>query len=251
MSTIAKRIYARDSFDNIAIDAVVNPMQAQLVSEVKPALTMLLGAVIFVLLIAIGNIANLMLTRATARRREIGIRISLGASDWAIIKQLIVEGLVLSFTGAVVGVALAYLLMPALLHAAGGVLPPGADVRIDAADADVIRNVGTAATDDVVRSLMFSIHVLGVRDIMIVGHTGCGMEMFSEEEFEKHLHKQTGVWAVSPDKFHCYSDVNLQTQKQVLKLRSHPWIPSDIVIRGFVVDLATGELREVTPKGDK
>jgi putative ABC transport system permease protein len=132
MSTIAKRIYARDSFDNIAVDAVVNPMQAQLVSDVRPALIMLLGAVIFVLLIACGNIANLMLTRATARRREIAIRISLGASDRNIIQQLIVEGLVLSLTGAVIGVGLAYLLMPSLLHAAGGVLPPGADVRIDA-----------------------------------------------------------------------------------------------------------------------
>ena len=132
MSTIAKRLYAEHPTDNIAIDAVVNPMQAQLVSEVKPALTMLLGAVIFVLLIACGNIANLMLTRATARQREIAIRMSLGASDSTIIKQLIVEGLVLSLTGAVVGVAFAYLLMPSLLHAAGGVLPPGADVRIDA-----------------------------------------------------------------------------------------------------------------------
>ncbi|MGD0627798.1 MAG: ABC transporter permease [Terracidiphilus sp.] len=132
MSAIAKRLYAQYSTDNIAIDAVVNPMQAQLVSEVKPALTMLLGAVVFVLLIACGNIANLMLTRATARRREIAIRMSLGASDWTIIKQLIVEGLVLSVTGAVVGVALAYLLMPSLLHAAGSALPPGAEVRIDA-----------------------------------------------------------------------------------------------------------------------
>jgi putative ABC transport system permease protein len=132
MSAIAKRLYTQYSRDNIAIDAVVNPMQAQLVSDIKPALTMLLGAVIFVVLIACGNIANLMLTRATARRREIAIRMSLGASDWAIIKQLIIEGLVLSLTGAAVGVVLAFLLMPSLLHAAGGVLPPGADVRIDA-----------------------------------------------------------------------------------------------------------------------
>src|SRR5580658_4610377 len=122
---------------------------------------------------------------------------------------------------------------------------------INPADADVIRNVGTAATDDVVRSLMFSIHVLGVREVMIVGHTGCGMTIFSEEEFENHIHTQCGVWAVSPDKFHCYTDVNLATQKQVLKLRSHPWIPSTVTIRGFVFDLATGELREVTPKDEK
>jgi carbonic anhydrase len=58
------------------------------------------------------------------------------------------------------------------------------------------------------------------------------------------------VWAVSPDKFHWYSDVNQATQKQVLKLRSHPWIPSEVTIRGFVFDLATGELREVTPKDE-
>jgi len=132
MSTIAKRLYAQDSSDNIAIDAIVNPMQTQLVSDVKPALAMLLGAVIFVLLIACGNIANLMLTRATARRREIAIRMSLGASDWKIIKQLIIEGLLLSLTGAAVGVALAYLSMPWLLHAAGSVLPADADVHINA-----------------------------------------------------------------------------------------------------------------------
>jgi carbonic anhydrase len=117
-------------------------------------------------------------------------------------------------------------------------------LEIKPADADVIRNVGTAATVDVVRSLMFSIHVLGVREVMVIGHTGCGMEMFSEEEFENHLHTQCGVWAVAPDKFHFY------TQRQVLKLRSHPWIPSGVVIRGFVFDLSTGELREVTPKDE-
>jgi carbonic anhydrase len=122
---------------------------------------------------------------------------------------------------------------------------------IKPADADVIRNVGTAATEDVVRSLMFSIHVLGVQEIMIVGHTGCGMELFSEETFENHLHTKCGVWAVSPDKFHFYTDVNQTTQKQVLKLRSHPWIPSKVVIRGFVFDLSTGELREVTPRDEK
>jgi carbonic anhydrase len=121
---------------------------------------------------------------------------------------------------------------------------------IKPADADVIRNVGTAATIDVVRSLMFSIHVLGVREVMIIGHTGCGMTLFSEEEFGNHIHTQCGVWAVAPDKFHCYSDVNLATQKQVLKLRSHPWIPSSVVIRGFVFDLSTGELSEVTLKDD-
>ncbi len=131
MSTIAKRLYEKYSADNIALDAVVNPMHEQLVSQAKSALITLLGAVIFVLLIACGNIANLMLTRATARRREISIRISLGASDWQIIKQLVIEGLLLSLMGAAAGVALAYALMPSLLHLAAGSMPPGTDVHID------------------------------------------------------------------------------------------------------------------------
>ena len=131
MTTIAKRLYEKYSADNIALDAVVNPMHDQLVSQAKPALMTLLGAVIFVLLIACGNIANLMLTRATARRREISIRISLGASDMQIIKQLVIEGLLLSLLGAVAGVALAYALMPSLLHIASGSLPPGTEVHID------------------------------------------------------------------------------------------------------------------------
>jgi putative ABC transport system permease protein len=165
MSAIARRLYAEDSTDNIAIDAVVNPVQAQLVSEIKPALTMLMGAVIFVLLIAIGNIANLMLTRATARQREIAVRMALGASDWTIIQQLIVEGLVLSLTGAVVGVALAYLLMPSLLHAAAGVLPPGADVHID------VQVLGFAVTLSICAGVFFGFAPAGhirMRDLRTV-----------------------------------------------------------------------------------
>ncbi len=131
MTTIAKRLLEKYPADNIALDAVVNPMHEQLVSQSKPALVTLLGAVIFVLLIACGNIANLMLTRATARRREISIRISLGASDWQIIKQLVMEGLLLSLMGAIAGVGLAYALMPSLIHLAGTSLPPGTDVGID------------------------------------------------------------------------------------------------------------------------
>jgi putative ABC transport system permease protein len=131
MSTIAKRLLEKYPTDNIALDAIVNPMHDQLVSQSRPALVTLLCAVIFVLLIACGNIANLMLTRATARRREISIRISLGASDWQIIRQLILEGLLLSIVGAIAGIVLAYLLLPSLLRLAGNSLPPNANVHID------------------------------------------------------------------------------------------------------------------------
>jgi len=131
MTTIAKRLLEKYKVDNIALDAIVNPMHEQMVKDARPALLTLLGAVVFVLMIACGNIANLLLTRATARRREISIRIALGASDWQIMRQLILEGLVLSMLGAAAGVALAAVAMPSLLHAAASSLPPGTEVRID------------------------------------------------------------------------------------------------------------------------
>jgi putative ABC transport system permease protein len=131
MSTIAKRLLEQHPTDNIALDAIVNPMHEQMVKDARPALLTLLGAVVFVLLIACGNIANLLLTRATARRREISIRIALGASDWQIMRQLILEGLLLSTLGAAAGIGMAALAMPSLLRVAASSLPPTAEVHID------------------------------------------------------------------------------------------------------------------------
>ena len=131
MSNIAKRLFKQYPTDNIATDAIVKGMHEQLVSSSRAVLMMLTVAVGFVLLIACSNVANLLLTRASARRREISIRRSLGATTWVLVRQLMVEGVLLSGLGATAGVALAYALMPWLIRQAGTALPPNSVVQID------------------------------------------------------------------------------------------------------------------------
>jgi putative ABC transport system permease protein len=131
MTNIARRLLKQYPDTNIALDAVVKSMHEQLVSSSRTVLLMLSVAVAFVLLIACGNVANLLLTRATARRREIAIRRSLGAGTWTIVRQLIIEGILLSGMGAIAGVALAFTLLPYLIRQAGSALPPNAHVQIN------------------------------------------------------------------------------------------------------------------------
>jgi len=107
------------------------PLQAEVVSSVRSALLMLLGAVAFVLLIASVNVANLLLARAEARRREIAIRGALGAGLVRLARQFVTEGILLAFCGAALGLALSYAGVRLVQITNAGGIPRADEISMD------------------------------------------------------------------------------------------------------------------------
>ena len=110
---------------------VMYPFQAEVVRTVRPAMLMLLGAVVFVLLIACVNVANLLLARAEVRHRETAVRAALGASFGRLARQFITEGVVLSLVGAVGGVLLAYGGLRLLVTTNAGMIPRVQEIALN------------------------------------------------------------------------------------------------------------------------
>jgi carbonic anhydrase len=112
-------------------------------------------------------------------------------------------------------------------------------------DAHIIRNAGGVVTEDALRSLIISHHLLGTQEFLIINHTDCGMLSFSDEELRSRLEERTGTAAVVPACFYTFRDVEGNVRRQLQRLRSHPWIPSQVAVRGFVYEVTTGRLREI------
>jgi carbonic anhydrase len=111
-------------------------------------------------------------------------------------------------------------------------------------EAHIVRNAGGVVTDDAIRSLSLSQHLLGTEEIVLIHHTDCGMLKITDEEFAAKLEKETGrrpEWSAE-----AFSDLEQDVRDSIARLKASPFIPRKDSIRGFVYDVETGELREVS-----
>lgn len=114
---------------------------------------------------------------------------------------------------------------------------------LQAGDAHIIRNAGGIVTDDALRSLIVSHHMLGTEEFMVINHTDCGMMTFDDDDLRAKLQTITGV--ATGVQFHAFTNLEENVRRQMRVLREHPWVPDSIVVRGFVYDVRTGNLAEV------
>jgi predicted permease len=131
VGAIAKALAAEYPASNAGLDTSLQTLRDVLVGEIRPALLILLGFVALILLIACANIANLMLARATARRREMSLRAALGAGRSRLMRQLLTESVVLALIGGTVGVLVARWAIVALVAVVPGGLPTFGEVGLD------------------------------------------------------------------------------------------------------------------------
>jgi carbonic anhydrase len=112
-------------------------------------------------------------------------------------------------------------------------------------DAHIIRNAGGIVTDDSLRSLLVSHYLLGTEEFMIINHTDCGLMHASEQELRVRIQNRAGTAAIAPAHFYAFQNIDQNVREQLQKLRTHPWIPKEVAVRGFVYDVSSGLLREI------
>ena len=110
-------------------------------------------------------------------------------------------------------------------------------------DAHVIRNAGGVVTDEVIRSLTISQHKLGTTEVILIGHSNCGLEGLDADEFARKLAEETRAprdWSIA-----AFENVDVAVRDGVARIRESPFLSRSVSVRGFVYDVETGKLREV------
>src|SRR5438270_11506280 len=120
-----------DNYSTGGFGARIYPFQDQVVGGMRTGLAILLGAVIFVLLIACANLATMLLARASARERELAIRVALGAGRWRLVRQMLTESVLLALAGAAAGIVLSVWGLELLRQLGARTVPRLAEVNVD------------------------------------------------------------------------------------------------------------------------
>jgi carbonic anhydrase len=111
-------------------------------------------------------------------------------------------------------------------------------------DAHVIRNAGGVVTDDAIRSLLISQRLLGTREIILIHHTDCGMLTFHDDEVKAAVEADTGLRP--PFALEAFGDLDDDVRQSIRRIKASPFVPHTDSVRGFVYDVGTGKLREVS-----
>src|ERR1700722_7112073 len=104
-------------------------------------------------------------------------------------------------------------------------------------EAHIIRNAGGIVSEDSLRSLVVSHYLLGTQEIMVINHTDCGLMHTSEQDLRTRIQHRTGTAAVAPAFFYAFQNIEEKVRPQLQKLRTLPWIPASVAVRGFVYDV--------------
>src|SRR2546423_7771337 len=110
-------------------------------------------------------------------------------------------------------------------------LLPSRVLGLEEGDAHVIRNAGGVVTDDEIRSLAISQHLLGTEEVVLLHHTDCGMLTFTDEEFAQQLEDETGArptWSAES-----FDDVEQNVRDSIARIKASPFIPRKDKVRGF------------------
>jgi carbonic anhydrase len=123
-------------------------------------------------------------------------------------------------------------------------LDPARVLGLEEGDAHVIRNAGGVASEDAIRSLAISQRLLGTEEIIVVHHTDCGMETFQDDDLRASITAETGI---RPSfSFEAFADARLDVAQTIRRIEASPFIPRTDRVRGFVYDVRSGELEEVS-----
>jgi carbonic anhydrase len=123
-------------------------------------------------------------------------------------------------------------------------LHPEAFLGLDFGDAHVIRNAGGRASDDAIRSLIISSHLLNTREFVVIHHTDCGMLTFSNADLQGKLAQETGE-DVSGFDFLPFTDLTESVRDDVRRIQASPLLDESIPVSGFIYDVRTGRLESV------